>query len=89
MSSLPASSATQTAAATAADPTTNQVFTGPTSYGRVVRVLAPKFTPLRPGRSRDERPAADGTKVPGKSLAWLAWVTGRELVTQRRRVRHL
>jgi hypothetical protein len=31
MSSLPASSATQTAATTTADPTTNQVFTGPTS----------------------------------------------------------
>jgi hypothetical protein len=37
---LPASSATQMTAATAADPTTSQVFTGPTSYGRVVRVLA-------------------------------------------------
>ena len=32
MSPLPASSAAQTAAAAAADPTTNQVFTGPTSY---------------------------------------------------------
>jgi hydrogenase maturation protease len=28
-------------------------------------------------------------KGPGKSLARPAWVTGRELVTQRRRVRHL
>jgi hypothetical protein len=89
MSSLPASSATQTAATAAADPITNQVFTGPTSYSRVVRVLAPQSTPPQPEHSRDERPTADGTKVLRESLARLAWLTGWELVEQRRRVRHL
>ena len=63
MSSLPASSATQTAATAAADPITNQVFTGPTSFSRVVRGRCPLVHAATAERSRDERPAAGGTKV--------------------------